>query len=157
MIKIAHRGNFNGPDQSTENSPEQVYKAILAGYNAEVDLWVVDQKLYFGHDKPTYLVDPYFIHQNVTKLWLHCKNLEALDFTLSMPKYYQSFWHQEDDFAITSNNYIWTYPGKLVNNKSILVCKDIPSKEILSSNIAGICTPYVGILSLIKLDNQNVY
>ena len=132
MIKIAHRGNYNGPDDYAENSPEQVYRAILAGYDAEVDFWVVDGKIYFGHNEPVYLIDQYFIHQHVKKLWLHCKNLEALDFTLSMPKYYQSFWHQEDDFAITSNNYIWTYPGKPVNNKSILVCKDAPSKEILS-------------------------
>ena len=144
MIKIAHRGNIDGPVLDAENNPAYVYNAIRSGYQAEVDFWVVNDKSYFGHDEPTYNIKQYFLDENVKNLWLHCKNLEALDFTLSMPKYYKAFWHQEDDFTITTNGYIWTYPGKLTTNKSILVCKDMPTSDILSLDIAGICSPYVG-------------
>lgn len=31
------------------------------------------------------------------------------------------FWHQEDDYALTSSGYIWTYPDKLLTDKSIIV------------------------------------
>jgi hypothetical protein len=146
MIKIAHRGNISGPNEELENNPDYLYKAILAGYDVEADFWLIKGKFYFGHDEPIYPVDIYDIHQNVKKIWLHCKNLEALDFTLSIPNYYRSFWHQEDDFTITTNGYIWTYPGKPITNKSILVVKDVPSKDMLSLDMAGICSPYIGEL-----------
>lgn len=144
MIKIAHRGNIDGPVPDAENNPAYVQNAIKSGYQAEVDFWIIDNIIYFGHDAPQYEIDPYFIIKNITDLWLHCKNLNALDFVLSMPKAYKAFWHQEDDFTITTNGYIWTYPGKPTTNKSILVCKDVPDQNMLSLDIAGICSPYIG-------------
>ncbi len=74
MIKIAHRGNMDGPVPDAENNPAYVQNAIKSGYQAEVDFWMIDGVIYFGHDEPTYEVDPYFIMKNITDLWLHCKN-----------------------------------------------------------------------------------
>ena len=38
MKLIAHRANINGPDSSTENSPDQIDKCIEQGYDVEVDI-----------------------------------------------------------------------------------------------------------------------
>lgn len=144
MIKIAHRGNLTGPHPELENYPFYVLDAIKAGYDAEVDFWVIDGKMYFGHNNPEYPVDKSFVLANAYHLWLHCKNLEALDFVLTTPEFFQAFWHQEDDFTITTNGFIWTYPGKPTTNRSILVCKEMPTNDMIVSNIAGICSPYIG-------------
>ena len=57
-------------------------------------------------------------------LWCHAKNLQALQ---SMLEYnINCFWHQQDDFTITSKGDIWTYPGMQVCENSIIVCKDKP-------------------------------
>ena len=39
MKLIAHRGNVNGPDPLTENTPEKIESAITAGYDVEIDIW----------------------------------------------------------------------------------------------------------------------
>ena len=42
MILISHRGNLMGRDPETENSPQQIRKALSLGFEAEVDVWCVD-------------------------------------------------------------------------------------------------------------------
>jgi len=144
MIKISHRGNLFGKNISQENSPEYIVDAIRSGYDCEVDLWRLNGELFLGHDNPQYKVDNFFIDTYVKKLWIHCKNLEALDFVMDMPKYYRAFWHENDSYTITTNRYIWTYPGMPVSKQSILVHLDLPSKEVLSLNLAGICSDHIG-------------
>ena len=48
MLKIAHRGNTDGPS-SKENSPEYIQEAIDQGHDAEIDIWLIDGKLFSGH------------------------------------------------------------------------------------------------------------
>ena len=50
MIFIAHRGLITGPDFEKENKVATIDFAIKDGFDAEVDLWVLDNKLYLGHD-----------------------------------------------------------------------------------------------------------
>ena len=38
MKLIAHRGNIDGPNPETENTPEQIVKCIDQGYDVEVDI-----------------------------------------------------------------------------------------------------------------------
>ena len=57
MLKIAHRGNLYGPDPERENTIEVISEALALGYDVEIDIWLVDGKLYLGHDEPTYLID----------------------------------------------------------------------------------------------------
>ena len=52
MIVISHRGNISGPNEITENTPEQITKAIHAGYDVEVDVWCIDSEFFLGHDEP---------------------------------------------------------------------------------------------------------
>lgn len=149
MKLISHRGNLTGPVQDLENRPDYIIKAINYGFDVEIDLWVIDINnniLYLGHDKPEYKIEHEWIIKNSSNLWIHCKNLFALRYLLQTDTKY--FWHQEDDFALTSNKNIWTYPSKDVLDHSIIVCKDISSTiKIFEENIAyGICSDYIGVL-----------
>lgn len=138
---IAHRGNFNGANKDLENSIPYLQEALRNGYDIEVDLWFINNNFYFGHDDPRYKASSSFIENIVDHAWFHCKNLEAIEkvSSLSNARY---FWHQEDDFALTSNGLIWTYPGKEFGSKSIVVDLTDSEKEQYSS-CYGICGDYL--------------
>jgi hypothetical protein len=51
------------------------------------------------------------------------------------------FWHQSDDFTLTSNGYLWTYPGKPTGPNSIKVDLNLDNHELMYDP-AGICTDY---------------
>jgi len=136
MILISHRGNINGKFESYENEPAYIEHAIELGYDVEIDLWVVDDVLYLGHDKPQYGITWEYFKDKVDKVWIHCKNIEA----------YNYFWHQEDDFTFVSNGIIWTYPGKHLTSRSIAVMPEINEDYwdyVKSVKIYGVCTDYV--------------
>lgn len=141
MIKIAHRGNTKGPS-NMENHPEYILSAISEGYDVEIDVWNIDELYYLGHDKPQYLVGLDFLNTLSHKTWIHCKNLSALH-KLSLNSSIRCFWHQEDDYSLTSNGYIWTYPGKKITNRSILVDLDLSNINTNDITPYGICSDYV--------------
>ena len=144
MKYIAHRGLFQGPDKGKENRPSQILLALDKGYDCEIDVWWIKNEWWLGHDEPQYMVEEEFIGKQ--GLWLHCKNLEALHELISRPFKYVYFWHQEDDFTLTSNDVIWTYPGKKLTSKSVAVIPEsCPSywEYIKGRNLIGVCTDYV--------------
>jgi hypothetical protein len=143
MKYIAHRGNIFGSNKTLENSIPYIEKAISLGFDVEIDVWSISNKLYLGHDKPEYPVEYKTIEEWSDIVWVHCKNLEALN-KFSKIKDIESFWHQDDDFTLTTGNYIWTYPGKEITDNSILVHLTLPSKELQQSSLFGICSDYVG-------------
>ena len=143
MKLISHRGNINGPNLEKENTIEQIFIAIGKGFDVEVDVWVIDGLIFFGHDYPKYLIDDFIIKKIKNSAWFHCKNLEALLFFIDNNIKYNFFWHQEDDFTLTSNGYIWTYPGKNVTEKSIIVDLNLDYKH---NNVYGICTDYPSLI-----------
>ena len=138
MLAIAHRGNFDGPSKF-ENEPNHVLKTWRMGYDVEVDVSYIDGKFYLGHDTPDYEVDSSFLQ--MTGVWCHAKTIEALHAMLDYEGI-NCFWHQEDDFTLTSKNYIWTYPGKFGTRRSVIV--DLHKNWILKnySGVFGICTDY---------------
>ena len=140
MLLIAHRGNIKGRRPDLENSPFYLLTALEKGYDVEVDVWYNDDKWYLGHDSPQYLVERVFVE---TKgFWCHAKNLQALESMIECGIH--CFWHQEDDFTLTSKGYLWTYPGKPVCSRSILVCKDEDTTlQMAQQDIKGICSDYV--------------
>lgn len=145
MKLIAHRGLLNGPNKYLENQPYQIQTALGKGCDCEIDLWVFDDRLYLGHDGPQYSVTEEFIRQ--PGMWIHAKNLNALHWLLNTDLVY--FWHQEDDFTLTSNGYIWTYPGKILTQKSIMLMPEWDDKTL--SNVKdvdcyGVCTDYINLL-----------
>lgn len=141
MIKIAHRGNTGGPIPELENRPEYLVYALEQGFEVEVDVWWHEGALYFGHESPDYYVSSDYFHQIKDNAWFHCKNFNAFQHFLELQPDLKFFWHQEDDFTLTSNGYIWTYPGKPTGPRSIKVDLNLDNHELMYTP-AGICTDY---------------
>jgi hypothetical protein len=139
MILISHRGNINGKILEAENHPDYIDDTIKMGYDVEIDLWFIDGKTYLGHDKPQYEVDNKWLENRIDKLWVHCKNIDSLNWIRSTVLHY--FWHEEDTLTLTSKNYIWTYPGKQPIIGSIAVMPEIYNDNV--SLCLGICSDYI--------------
>lgn len=139
MKIISHRANLNGLDKKTENSFKSIEIALKYGFDVEIDVWFKNKKWYLGHDEPKYLISEKFLENK--KFWCHAKNLDGL-YLMSKNKNIHCFWHQNDDFTLTSKGFIWTYPHKLTTLKSVLV---LQRKEIINfskNKLYAICTDY---------------
>lgn len=133
MKIISHRGNLNGKDEAYENSIEAVSAAINYGFDVEVDVWYNKNKFYLGHDEPQYEVEIDFLLND--KIWCHAKSSESLHQLISNDIH--CFWHQKDDFTITSRKIVWCYPGKICSN-GIVVSLGGPVQ--FKTSVYGICT-----------------
>jgi len=151
MKLIAHRGNLTGPNPVRENSIDYIDEAIAEGFDVEIDLRVEGNKCYLGHDESQYSVTLEWLRKYKDVLWIHCKNREALEKMSSASVQFNYFWHQEDDYTLTSKNHIWTYPGKEITQTSVVVMPEWETdidelgecKKILCY---GICSDYVSKL-----------
>ena len=143
MILISHRGNLTGKQPNKENHPDYIWEAIVKGYNVEVDVWFVDGKFKLGHDKPLYDFPFELFENHFNKLWIHCKNIEAMVALNEFPNenLLNYFWHQEDDITLTSKGYIWAYPGKQPIKNSIAVLPELNKDDV--SQAIGICSDYI--------------
>ena len=142
MILISHRGNLNGVS-SRENRPGYIHDALVQDFDVEIDVWYVDGNFWLGHDIPQYKTEESFLEN--PRLWCHAKNIDAL-YNMSENNYIHYFWHQEDDVTLTSEGYLWTYPGKQLTQNSICVLPEFgedKSKIILPKNIAGVCSDFI--------------
>lgn len=145
ILLIAHRGNLNGPDPSRENHPDYIEEAIRQGYHVEIDLRMYNGQLMLGHDKPQYEIDFMFLHNNISKLWIHCKDDNALDCMIRHTNA-NYFWHDTDDYTMTSEGFVWAYPGKRpVGDSCIMVMPEHHWSigEIAKFNTFGVCSDYV--------------
>lgn len=138
VIKIAHRGNIDGPKEKYENEPSYILEALQEGYHVELDVWLLENKIFLGHDIPEYLVDVDFLKNN--KFWCHCKNIDALNFLLKDD--IRCFFHNTDDATLTSDGYIWTYPGGNLFNKSICVMPERTGWNI-PDYVTGVCSDFI--------------
>lgn len=148
MKLIAHRGNTEGPKPIEENNPKYIDFAIELGYDAEIDIRCEGNQFYLGHDEPQYYVPMTWLVKRKNNLWIHCKDFKSLDIFSNSPVHLNYFWHQEDDFTITSKRYIWSYPGKPYTSNSIVVMPEwnLKSKsfsDLKTYNCFGICSDYV--------------
>jgi hypothetical protein len=141
MILIAHRGNLSGPSER-ENEPAYLQEAMDLGFDVEADVWVKEGCYYAGHEAPQHTVSKDFLSQK--NVWCHAKNIHALCALRSDG--IRCFWHQKDDFTLTSDGRIWTFPGKHLAPDAICVMPESApgsySLEALSRCYA-ICTDYV--------------
>ena len=150
MILISHRGNINGKKLLLENTPTYIDNALKRGYNVEIDVWWYNESFYLGHDKPLYKIDAEFLYKlgkDGSQFWCHAKNVEAI---IEMKKYtpinrhaypfpnIHYFWHQKDDITLTSQGYVWAYPGKQPIKDSIAVLPEIFQDDL--DVCKGICS-----------------
>ena len=143
MKIISHRGFCDGIDKSIENKPSEIESRISEGFDVEVDLWVKNSKLWLGHDEGTYEVDIDWLLKLSNFLWIHCKSSESLNF-LSRFQKLNYFFHDSDQYTITSKGFIWCYPGTDVIDNSVYL---FPEKFSLSSSTIkehnlSICTDF---------------
>jgi hypothetical protein len=147
MIVISHRGNIEGSNKDTENNPHQVESVIKQGYDCEIDLRVDGGNFFLGHDEPKYKISIDWLMTYQNSLWIHCKSFMALTQLINYRVELNFFWHESDDFTLTSHGYIWTFPGKNLGSRSIAV---LPEKTLdLNSlcpenfiNLYGVCTDF---------------
>ncbi len=149
MIYIAHRGLILGPDYEKENKVTTIDSALINGFDVELDLWVVDKKLYLGHDfESTVKISLDYIKERKNNLWIHAKNSEALSFLSNLNEKIDLhfFWHQEDDYTLTSKNIPWIYPGREVIPNGIMVMPEMVMdvNKIFKDSARGVCSDFVG-------------
>lgn len=128
---ISHRGNLDGP--GTENTNEQIKKAINAGFFVEVDVWGIKGELWLGHDRPKekYIESP--------KMIFHCKDIHAAEICRLMGVHY--FLHELDKRVLTSFGYLWTFPNQQIGTNSIACLPELYPKWDISK-AAALCTDY---------------
>ena len=143
MKLIAHRGNINGRMESWENEPSYIDLAISKGYDVEVDIWYKDNIFWLGHDKPEYGIDFRWLRDRNSKLWIHCKNIEAMTYFNSNFEMFpfNYFWHENDTVTLTSLNYIWAFPNKQPIRNSIAVMPELFNDDV--SSAMGVCSDFV--------------
>lgn len=149
MKLISHRGNINGPNLLEENNPEYIDFALKLCYDVEIDLRLENNKFYLGHDEPQYYVPMIWLVERKDNLWIHCKDLDCLNNFSNSPIDFNYFWHQEDDYTLTSKNFIWTYPGKEYKSKSVIVMPEwdnMSYDSLRDADCYGVCSDYVGML-----------
>ena len=137
MILISHRGNISGIEHDNENNPKYINAALKEGYEVEVDVRFENGVFFLGHDFSQYKINMEYLLND--KLWCHAKTKYALEALDKIKAHY--FWHQEDDYTITSKGYIWTYPGKNLLAKSVCVLPEKANYKEL--NCIGICSDLI--------------
>ena len=138
MIIISHRGNTNGVNINKENNPTHIQTLLDINIHVEIDVWVIDEGWYLGHDCYVYPISLDFLKQ--ANLWCHAKNLQSLEQMLIYNIH--CFWHETDDFTLTSRGVIWTYPGKSTTLNSVVVDLTKDWKE-RNYTCKGVCVDYI--------------
>lgn len=141
MIYIAHRGNLQGPNPDKENHPDYLRSALKQGFQVELDVRFLDGTYILGHDEPQYEVPKNFLSNN--RFWVHAKDVTTLHMLMDRGNFIHCFFHGEDDCAITSQGWIWTYPGKpIVTPRSIAVMPErVPPPYSIKAG-GGVCTDF---------------
>lgn len=150
MIYISHRGNINGRNEFYENQPDYIDNAIAKGYDVEVDVWCRDTELWLGHDNPDYSVNIKWFYDRISKLWIHCKNIDAILYFKQCGYHMNYFWHETDTITLTSLGYIWAFPGKQPIMGSIAVMPEDGLDDTSSAH--GICSDFIKIY---KIKHEN--
>lgn len=142
MKIISHRGNIDGRD-IRENQPNYIDIAINSNFDVEIDCWMVDGKPTLGHDSPQYPIPLSWLQKRRKNIWIHCKDLASLNFLKDAESdegiVFNYFFHQNDDYTLTSLRHFWTYPQRLVGKNSIIV---LTGKELPPKGCLGVCTDY---------------
>jgi glycerophosphoryl diester phosphodiesterase len=147
MRLIAHRGNTDGKNPDKENHPDYIEAAIKAGFDAEIDIRLIDGELWLGHDEPRYNIgEPQsdmwfnFLFKYNRHLWIHCKNLEAFGKLFNYEDL-NVFWHDTDAVVLTSQRFLWTFPNKPLLSSSICVLPELGINGDLN-RCYGLCSDF---------------
>lgn len=145
MIYFSHRGNLTGPQPDKENAPDYIDKAIAAGFSVEIDLRMIGDQLYLGHDFPQYPVSKDWIDKRFLDLAIHLKDLESLQYVIRHWTNWHHFCHQSDAFTMTSWGLIWLHDiDRPIDRTCIIPLLSADSVESYrQSSMYGVCSDYI--------------
>jgi hypothetical protein len=150
MRYISHRGNLIGPYPELENRPDYIINALGSGVECECDVWWHEVGWWLGHDGPQYSISSEFLTRK--GLWIHAKNTEALRRLGYFDINVNYFWHDKDDYTLTSQGYIWAYPGSEINKDTVCVMPENATYTTEQKMGAlGICSDYIILEKLEKI------
>jgi hypothetical protein len=145
MRIISHRGNLYGPGKN-ENIPKFIDICLENNFDCEIDLWYQFGRLKLGHDAGENEIDMSWLSARKDYLWVHCKNSDAVSLlSRHSEKTLNFFWHEQDAYTLTSNNKLWTYPGKNLIPDSVAVLPELWFEESMVSEIIkcyAVCTDF---------------
>lgn len=107
MIKIAHRGNFDGKRSTEENTIRYINLALCNGYDVEVDVRLHGDVLYLGHDSLQEAVDINYLRN--PRFWVHSKTFET--HMLLASQGIHCFFHDSDPYVFTTRGIKWCRAG----------------------------------------------
>ncbi|SRR3990167_10795373 len=140
-LVISHRGNLIGSDHKRENTLSAIKECIQFGFSVEIDIFRMGNNLYLGHDSVQEKIGLDFLSLWSSKLWIHCKNLCALDY-LTQYEELKTFWIQNDAYSLISDGTIWTHHGQITTDKCILMIVEKPTKFSIPDKYLGLCSDY---------------
>jgi len=145
MKIISHRGNINGPIPEKENRPSYIDSAIKLDYDVEVDLRIINNEFWLGHDEAQYKIELSWMRLRKDKIWYHCKDIESALVLCKLNEDFKYFCHSQEPYVCTSNGYLWVHDlSSKINNKCII---PLLSKEDIekytNSKPYAICTDFV--------------
>lgn len=144
---ILHRGLAVGPNHALENNEDELRRRLDEGWEIECDVWYGDDEIWrLGHDGPGEVlrdVDGLLRHP---RSWIHCKNLVALRKCIEM-RGVNCFFHDTDTAVLTSQQYIWAYPGHIVEGeKGVCVMPERHGFTLAEiCNVGAVCSDYLPV------------
>ena len=139
---ILHRGLLNGPDPMLENQELILKHRLDEGWEVEMDIWNIDDVLWLGHDCPTTILKDESLIMR-PGAWVHLKNLDALR---KMPQGAHFFIHDTDPATLTSQGFVWFYPGNIVSesiyNSVIVLPERVGFGFPLLGKVKAVCSDY---------------
>ena len=150
MILISHRGNLDGKCDF-ENQPQRIDYVLSLGFDVEIDLWAINNEIFLGHDIPEHKINLDWLILRSKKIWIHCKNLNAIELINSLEDKLKLnyFFHDTDFCVLTSKGFIWVFPGHQPLNNSICVLPEIFND--FNSECAGVCSDFI-----LKYKEENI-
>lgn len=149
MFFISHRGNIDKKNVDLENSPDYIINAINLNYDVEVDLWLINDKFFLGHDEPNYQISIHWLIKYKKKLWVHCKDLNSIVFLIQNKVDLNFFWHDTDLVTLTSKKFMWSKQNNSLIENSIVIIPDF--YKINYYNYVGVCSDQI---KLFKYDYE---
>ncbi len=138
MKLIAHRGNWKGRNSDLENSLVLLDSAVAYGFDVEVDVWKLDDGLFFGHDRPEIPVSAGIIQRLSPHAWFHAKNYLALEYMLG--EGHHVFFHDKDAYTVTSKGFVWAYPGRPLGHQGVACMPEYAPGFKVPENAYGVCS-----------------
>lgn len=158
MKVIAHRAK-DGSNWEKQNEPKQIEIMIKHGFDCEIDLRVINNLLYLGHDLPEYEIFEDFLINNSEHLFIHCKDFASIKYL----KYYEEkygirfhyFTHENDRYHLTSLNKILTSDLSTISEDIIYISPELFGNKFAKLN-ENILKQLYGIMTAMPLEYENL-